>query len=99
MDRSTALSQIGFRLQTSNTTILPVALEQTSGPFPRWRIPSIDSRIPPGLQRVHVADISEPFTLALVRDTGEDFPLLLSEPFRVTLVTTAAHPPRTIIIW
>jgi hypothetical protein len=79
VDRNSTFSQIGFQLHTSNAATLPVALEQISGPFPRWRIPDIDSRVPRGLQKIYIADINEPFTLALVRDVEEDFPLLLRE--------------------
>jgi hypothetical protein len=80
VDRNSTLSQIGFQLYVSNTAaVLPVALEQASGPFPRWRIPDVNSRIPRGLQKIYVVDINEPFTLALVRDVDEDFPLFLRE--------------------
>jgi hypothetical protein len=77
VDRHSTLSQIGFQLYTSDATVLPVVLEQTSGPFPQWRIPNINSRVPRGVQKIYVADINTPFTLALVRDVDEDFPLLL----------------------
>jgi hypothetical protein len=79
VDRNSTLSQIGFQIHTPNSAVLPVALEQTSGPFPRWRIPNINSRVPQSVQKIYIADINEPFTLALVRDVDDDFPLLLRE--------------------
>jgi hypothetical protein len=79
LDRNSTFSQIGFQIHASNSAVLPVALEQTSGPFPRWRIPNINSRVPEGVQKIYVADINDPFTLTLVRDVDEDFPLLLRE--------------------
>jgi hypothetical protein len=79
VDKNSTLSQIGFLIHTSNSAVLPVALEQTSGPFPRWKIPNINSRVPQGVQKIYVADINEPFTLALVRDVDDDSPLVLRE--------------------
>jgi hypothetical protein len=79
VDRNSTFSQIGFQLYTPNSVTPSMVLEQISGPFPRWRIPTIGSRVPRGLQKIYVADIKEPFTLALVRDVEEDFPLLLRE--------------------
>jgi hypothetical protein len=79
VDGNSTLSQIGFQIHTSNSAVLPVALEQTSGPFPRWKIPNINSRVPQGVQKIYVVDINEPFTLALVRDVDDDSPLVLRE--------------------
>jgi hypothetical protein len=77
VDENSTLSQIGFLLYRSGARTLPVALEQTCGPFPKWSIPNINSSMDRGARKVYVADITEPFTLALVRDVGEDFPLLI----------------------
>jgi hypothetical protein len=76
---TSTFSQIGTQLRTSDAATLPVALEQIPGPFPRWKIPNIDSRVPRGLQKIYVVDMNEPFTLALVRDVEGDLPLLLRE--------------------
>ena len=58
-----------------------MALEQTYGPFPEWSIPNIASNIDRGSRKVYITDITEPFTLALVRDVAEDFPLLIRKHF------------------
>lgn len=71
--------KIRRQLDMSSNAILPMALEQISGPFPRWGIPDPGLRVPRGLQKIYVVDILEPFTLALVRDVEEDFPLHLRE--------------------
>jgi hypothetical protein len=81
VDENSTLSQIGFLLYSADRKTLPVALEQTCGPFPKWNIPNISSSIDRGSRKVYIADITEPFTVALVRDVKEDFPLLICKFF------------------
>jgi len=73
--------QVGFQLYSSGANILPVALEQTYGPKPRWRIPKPNTKIPHGIQKIYVVNIQEPFTLALVRSIQMDTPLVVREFF------------------
>jgi hypothetical protein len=96
MDENTTLSQIGFSLYTPDTRTLPVALKQTCGPFPKWSIPNVRSKIDRGTGKVYIADITEPFTVALVRDVKEDFPLLIRKlPPSASISTITPDFPST----
>jgi hypothetical protein len=94
IDENTTLGLIGLLLYASDMkTGLSVALEQKSGPFPKWSIPKeFDSKIDPGLKKIYVADITEAFTLALVRDVDEDFPLPIREFFHSNLGLVSHFP-------
>jgi hypothetical protein len=85
---------IGLLLYASDLeTGLSVALKQKCGPFPKWSIPKeFDSKMGPGLKKIYVADITEPFTLALVRDVDEDFPLAIRK-FHHSNLDLVSHFP------
>jgi hypothetical protein len=70
---------ISAQLYSAGESALPVALEQISGPYPRWRIPKVTTKVPRSLQKLYIADISKPFTLALVRGVDGDHPLLIGD--------------------
>jgi hypothetical protein len=43
----------------------------------------MDTKIPPGLQQIYLADITKPFVLVLRRSSEEDTPLLVCEVLSV----------------
>lgn len=79
VDETSTFSQIGQQLYSSTGSVLPVALEQMCGPNPRWSIPKTCTKVPRGLLKIYIADISKPFTLAVVRRVKEDVPLLIGK--------------------
>jgi hypothetical protein len=80
INENSTFRQVGLQLYSPDRPTLPVALEHICGPFPQWRVPHVDARVPRSLQKIYVVDINEPFTLALVRGIEGDSPLLLREP-------------------
>jgi hypothetical protein len=79
IDENSTFAEISSRLYSVRESVLPVALEQIFGPYPQWRIPKVTTKVPRNLQKLYIADISKPFTLALVRGVDGDHPLLIGE--------------------